>query len=96
MSVRENRAVVAILEAGDPRGVGAKGEQHDVVHQLPVIRDLGGNAVGRPRAIGGGQARLPTAGLSLLPRPFDATLDLVNAAEILLESLTVRDGESLT
>ena len=83
--VSEDRAVVAVFEGRDPRGVGAKCEQHDIVHQLPVIRDFGGNAIGRARPIGGGQARLPAAGLALLASPLDASLDLVNAAEILLE-----------
>ena len=64
--VSEDRAIVAVFQSRDPRGVGAEGEQHDIVHQLPVIRDLSGNAIGGPRAIGGGQARLPAAGLALL------------------------------
>ena len=93
--VSEDRAVVAVFESRDPRRVGAKGEQHDVVHQLPVIRYLSGNAISGPRAIGGGQGRLPAADLVLLTGPLDATFDLVNAAEILLEPLPVRNRESL-
>ena len=89
--VREDRAVVAILESRDPRGVGAESEQHNVVHEPPIFRDFAGNPVGRARAIGGGQARFPVAGSALLAGPFDAAFDLVDAAEILLEPLTVRE-----
>ena len=96
VSVGFRRAIVAIFEGRDPRGVGAEGQQHDIVHQLPVVRDLSGNAIGGPRAIGGGQARPPATGLALLAGPLDASLDLVDAAEILLEPLSVRYGEPLT
>ena len=95
VGVSEDRAVVAIFEGRDPRGVGAEGEQHDIIHQLPIVWDLGRNAIGGPREIGGGQARLPTSGVPLLSSPFDAPLDLMYAAEIFLKSLPVRNRKSL-
>ena len=88
-------AVVAILEGRDPGGVGTEGQQHDVVHEFPIVRDLSGNAIGGSRAIRGGQARGPASGLALLAGTFDATLDLVNAAKVLLEPLPVRYREPL-
>ena len=52
-------------------------------------------SAGRGRS-GAARVGCPAAGIALLAGPLDATLDLVNAAEILLEPLTVREGEPLT
>lgn len=91
----QDRSVVAISQSCDSLGVRVKGEQTNIVHQLRVIRDLGGNTIGRLRAIRGRQARPPVARLVLSASPLDATLNIMNAAEIPLEPLPVRNGESL-
>ena len=94
--VGEDRAIVAVFEGRDPRGIRAKCEQHDVVHQPPVIRDLRGNTISRPGAIGRCQARLPTTGLTILTSPLDPPLYLVNTSEVLLKTLSIGDRESVS
>ena len=87
--VRFGGAIVAILEGRNPSGVRAEGKQHDICHQLPILRNVGGNSIGWSKAIGGGPSWLPTVYIAFLAGSFDAPFDLVNAAEIFLEPLPI-------
>ncbi len=91
--VHDGGGVVAVFHGRDPGGVRAEGKNEDVIHELPILRKVRRDAVGRPRTIGAGEGRLPFTGLAFLAGPLDAALDLVDGAEILLKALTVRAGE---
>ena len=85
--------IIAVFHGGDPRGVGAEGKNEDVIHEPPILRQIRGDAVGRTRTVGAGRCRFPFTSRTFLAGPFDATLDLMDGAEILLKALTVRGGE---
>ena len=89
VSVSFSRAIVAIFEGRDPGGIRAEGKQHDICHQLPILRNVGGNSIGGSRTIGCGPGWLPTVCIAFFARSFDAPFDLVNAAEIFLEPLPI-------
>ncbi len=91
--VDDGGGVVAVFHCGDPGGVRPESEQQDIVHQPPVLRKVGGNAVGGPRPVGRGQGWFPSARFPLLPGAFDAALDLVDGSEVLLKALAVGAGK---
>lgn len=93
--MRFGRSVVAILQSRNSCRIGSESKQHNVIHQFPVLRNLCGNTVSRPRAIRSSERRLPSACIALLVCSLDPAFDLVDATEIFLEPLPIRKRKPL-